>query len=213
MRPAAAGCSRRAMPCGARPVLVRRGSHRAARLRGGGGSGKRHPWRTERGEPPPAPALGRVPRGNRALPLGGGSPAAAMPHLVVCSCDPKRLSHFFVPPPLVGGGCGSKIIKNRNPEIQPTSPLAMERCTRGAKAVEEVFLERMAILFSPLRRGGFLQNPDLLGFRTLRGRRGTLAWTRTTRSGARGLLVDSMACAVAVRISYLGKKNLFSTPD
>ena len=122
-----------------------------------------------------------------------------MPHLVVCSCDPKRLSHFFVPPPLVGGGCGSKIIKNRNPEIQPTSPLAMERCTRGAKAVEEVFLERMAILFSPLRRGGFLQNPDLLGFRTLRGRRGTLAWTRTTRSGARGLLVDSMACAVAVR--------------
>ena len=75
----------------------------------------------------------------------------------------------------------------------------MERCTRGAKAVEEVFLERMAILFSPLRRGGFLQNPDLLGFRTLRGRRVTLAWTRTTRSGARGLLVDSMACAVAVR--------------
>ena len=75
----------------------------------------------------------------------------------------------------------------------------MERCTRGAKVVAEVFLERIATLFSRLRRGGFLQNPDLLGFRTLRGRRGTLAWTRTTRSGARGLLVDSMACAVAVR--------------
>ena len=58
---------------------------------------------------------------------------------------------------------------------------------------------RVRVLFSPLGRGGFLQNPDLLGFRTLRGRRGTLAWTRTTRSGARGLLVDSMAYAVAVR--------------
>ena len=39
----------------------------------------------------------------------------------------------------------------------------------------------------------------LLGFRTHRGRRGTLAWTRTTSGGARGLLVDSMACVVAVR--------------
>ena len=85
---------------------------------------------------------------------------------------------LFMPchsPPPWWGGSGSKNIKSRDPEIQPTSPLAMERCTRGAKAVAEVFLERIATLFSPLRRGGFLQNPDLLGFRTLRGRRGKLA--------------------------------------
>ena len=62
-----------------------------------------------------------------------------------------------------------------------------------------MLLERTDILFSPLRRGGFLQNPGLLGFRTPRGRRSTRFWTRATRSGARGLLVDSMACAVAVR--------------
>ena len=61
------------------------------------------------------------------------------------------------------------------------------------------FGERIAILFSPLRQGAFLQDPDLLGFRTLRGHRGTLAWTRTTRSGACDLLVDSVAYAVAVR--------------
>ena len=52
-------------------------------------------------------------------------------------------SESFVPPPW-WGGCGSKNIKNRNPEIQPTSPLAMGRCTRGAKAVAEVFLDRIA---------------------------------------------------------------------
>ena len=61
----------------------------------------------------------------------------------------------------------------------------MERCTRGAKVVAKVFLERVAILLSPLRRERRQQN--------------TLAWTRTTRSGARSLLVDSVACAVAVR--------------
>ena len=31
-------------------------------------------------------------------------------------------------------------------------------------------------------------------------RRNTLAWTICTRSGARGLLVNSVACAVAVRV-------------
>ena len=67
------------------------------------------------------------------------------------------------------------------------------------KAVADVFLERIAILFSPLRRDGFLQNPDLLRFRTLRGRLGTLVWNRITRSDARGLLVGSMAFVMAVR--------------
>ena len=86
------------------------------------------------------------------------------------------------------GGCGSKNIKNRNPEIQPTSPLAMERCTRGAKAVAEVFLERKAIIFSPLRRE--------------RSRRNTPALTRTTRSGARSF-------GVALGIISRPKKCLF----
>ena len=62
----------------------------------------------------------------------------------------------------------------------------MERCIREAKAVAKVFLERVAILISPLRRE--------------RRQQGTLSWTRTTRSGARGLLVDSVACAVAMRV-------------
>ena len=48
-----------------------------------------------------------------------------------------------------------------------------------------MFLEIIASLFSPLRRE--------------RRRRNTLAWTTTTRSGDRSLLVHSVACAVAVR--------------
>ena len=62
----------------------------------------------------------------------------------------------------------------------------MGRFIRGAKVVAKVFLKRVAILLSLPRREG--------------SRRNTLAWTRTTRSGARGLLVDSVACAVAVRV-------------
>ena len=62
----------------------------------------------------------------------------------------------------------------------------MVRCTRGAKAVAKAFFERTAGLFSPLRRVKMQLN--------------TLAWTRTTRSGARSLLVDSVACALAVRV-------------
>ena len=34
-----------------------------------------------------------------------------------------------------------------------------------------------------------------------RSRRNALAWTRTTRGVARSLLVDSVACAVAVRVN------------
>ena len=76
-------------------------------------------------------------------------------------------------------------VEGDDSEAADRSRRAVERCTRGAKAVAEVFLERIATLFSPLR--------------CERGRRGTLAWTRATRSDARGLLVDSMARAVAVR--------------
>ena len=62
----------------------------------------------------------------------------------------------------------------------------MERCTRGAEFVEKLFSDIMAVLLPPLRRE--------------RSRRNTLAWIRTTRSGARNLLVDSVACTVAVRV-------------
>ena len=44
----------------------------------------------------------------------------------------------------------------------------------------------MAYLLSPLRRE--------------RRQESALTWTRTTRIGARSLLVDSVACAVAVRV-------------
>ena len=71
-------------------------------------------------------------------------------------------------------------------EAAARSRCAMERCTRGAKIVAKVFLKRVAVLLSPLRRERRQEN--------------TLAWTRTTRSGARSLLVDSVACAVAVRV-------------
>ena len=55
----------------------------------------------------------------------------------------------------------------------------------------EYVFDRVAILLQPLRRE--------------RCRRSTLAWTRTTRSGACGLLVGSVACAVAVRVvDYVG---------
>ena len=50
----------------------------------------------------------------------------------------------------------------------------------------KVLLERVAILFSPFMRERRQQN--------------TLAWTRTTLSGARRLLVNSVACVVAVRV-------------
>ena len=71
-------------------------------------------------------------------------------------------------------------------EAATRSRRAMGRCTRGAGVVGKVFLDRVAILLSPLMRE--------------RSRRNTLAWTRTTRSGARSLLVDLVACAVAVRV-------------
>ena len=49
-----------------------------------------------------------------------------------------------------------------------------------------MFLERVAILLSPLRSERRLQN--------------ALAWTKTSRSGARSMLVYSVACDVAVRV-------------
>ena len=62
----------------------------------------------------------------------------------------------------------------------------MERFTGGAEVVAKVLWEIVAILFSP--------------HRLERSRRNTPAWTRTTRSGARSWPVDSVACAVAVRV-------------
>ena len=77
-------------------------------------------------------------------------------------------------------------VEEDDAEAAARSRCAMERCTRGAKVVAKVFLKRVAVLLSPLRRERRQEN--------------TLAWTRTTRSGARSLLVDSVACAVAVRV-------------
>ena len=77
-------------------------------------------------------------------------------------------------------------VEEDDAEAAARSRCAMERCTRGAKIVAKVFLKRVAVLLSPLRRERRQEN--------------TLAWTRTTRSGARSLLVDSVACAVAVRV-------------
>ena len=62
----------------------------------------------------------------------------------------------------------------------------MECRTRGAEVVEKVFLDKVSILLSLLR--------------CRKNRQNTLAWTRTTRSGARSLLVDSVACGEAVRV-------------
>ena len=49
-----------------------------------------------------------------------------------------------------------------------------------------MLLDKVAILFAPLKREGSWRN--------------TLAWTRTTRSGSPSLLVDSVTCVVAVRV-------------
>ena len=57
--------------------------------------------------------------------------------------------------------------------------------TRSQDRSESV-LKRVAVLLSPLKRESRQEN--------------TLAWIRTTRIGARSLLVDSVACAVAVRV-------------
>ena len=77
-------------------------------------------------------------------------------------------------------------VEEEDAEAAARSRRAMVRYTRGAKAVAKIFLEGIAGLFLPFRRK--------------RRRRSTLAWTRTTRSGARSLLVDSVACALAVRV-------------
>ena len=61
----------------------------------------------------------------------------------------------------------------------------MERYIRGAGDVVKVFLDRVFILLPIPRRE--------------MSRLNTLAWTRTTRSGSRGLFVGSVACAVAFR--------------
>ena len=67
-------------------------------------------------------------------------------------------------------------------EAADRSRRAMERCTRGAEIVARVLFWTCPFLLSPLRRE--------------RSRPNTLAWTRTTRSGARSLLVDLVACAL-----------------
>ena len=77
-------------------------------------------------------------------------------------------------------------VEEDDPEAAARSRCTMERCTRGARVVAKVLLVGVTILLPPLTREGSWRN--------------TLAWTRTTRSGARSLLVDSVACAVAVRV-------------
>ena len=62
----------------------------------------------------------------------------------------------------------------------------MDRCTREAEVIAEVFLGTLTTRLSPLRLE--------------RIRRNTLALTRTTQNGARSLYVNSVACAVAVRV-------------
>ena len=70
-------------------------------------------------------------------------------------------------------------------EAASRSRRAMEWCTRVAEVVAKLFLA-CPFLRSSIRR--------------MRSRRIKLASTRTTRSGARGLLVDSVACSVAIRV-------------
>ena len=78
------------------------------------------------------------------------------------------------------------VVEEADAKAAARSRRAMKRRTRRAKVVANVFLERVAIRLSPLRRE--------------RRQQSALAWTRTTRGDARSLLVDSVACAVAVRV-------------
>ena len=71
-------------------------------------------------------------------------------------------------------------------EVAARSRRAMELCTRGAGVIAEVLFWKCSFLISPLRRE--------------RSRKNTLAWTRTTRSGARSFFFDSVSCAMAVRV-------------
>ena len=76
-------------------------------------------------------------------------------------------------------------IKEDYSEAAARSRRAMERCTRGDKAVAEVFLEK----YPPFNE----RDPI------------NLAWTRTTRSGVRSF---GEALGIISR-----PKNVFSTPD
>ena len=67
----------------------------------------------------------------------------------------------------------------------PSSP-RLSRCAREGEVVGKVFFGKNVVHLSPLRRE--------------RRRRNILTWTKTTRSGARTLRDDSVACAVAVRV-------------
>ena len=62
--------------------------------------------------------------------------------------------------------------------------------------VAKAFLERIVSLFSPLRR---------------ERRRNTLAWTRIKRSAARSLVVNSVACVMAVRVVDEGEVEVGDT--
>ena len=77
-------------------------------------------------------------------------------------------------------------VKKNDAKAAFRSRSAMKWCPRGAKLVTIAPFRTWSFLLSPPRRG--------------RTRRNTEAWTRTTRSGARSLLVDLVACAVIVRV-------------
>ena len=77
-------------------------------------------------------------------------------------------------------------VKDKDVEAAARNRRAIEQCTREAGVEAKMIFGTCPFLHSPLRRE--------------RSRGNTLAWTRTTRSGARGLLVDSATCSVAVRV-------------
>ena len=81
---------------------------------------------------------------------------------------------------------GDAWVERVDAEATVRSRRAMARCTRGAGVVAKVFFWTCPFLIAPLRRERCRQN--------------TLAWTKITRGGDRGLPVDSEACDEAVRV-------------
>ena len=81
---------------------------------------------------------------------------------------------------------GAAGVEEGDAEVAARSRLAMERCTRGDGVVAELLFWTWPFLLSSLRRES--------------SRRNTLARNRTTQSGSRSFLVDSVACDVAVRV-------------
>ena len=87
----------------------------------------------------------------------GLGPSCAPPHCQrTCRLNFRVLDFIFLCPPWCGG-CDSKNIKKQDPgNSTDKSPSNGAVHTRGQGRSRGV-LERIAALFSPLRRGGFLQ--------------------------------------------------------